>query len=74
MLRKVGRHLELIAASDAERVEVPPLRLAFAYDCYTLLDCHVLLSFKVNTSKERQIHQLALFVSVIWIHGLVQAE
>ena len=74
MLGEVGGHLELIAACDAERVEVPPLRLAFANDCYTLLDCHVLLCFKVNTSKEWQIHQLALFVSVIWIHGLVQAE
>ena len=74
MLRKVGCHLELIAASDAERVEVPPLSLALANDCYTLLNCHVLLSFKVNTSEERQVHQLALLVGIVWIHGLVQAE
>ena len=74
MLREVRRHLELIATCDAERVEVSPLSLALANDCYTLLDCHVLLCFKVNTSEERQVHQLALLVGVVWVHRLVQAE
>ena len=43
MLGKIGRHLEGIAAGDAERVEVEPLRLAFTYDCYTFLYCHILI-------------------------------
>ena len=75
MLGEVGGNLELIAACDAERVEVSPLRLSLANNCYTLLDCHApLLRFKVNTSKEWQVHQLALLVGIVWIHRLVQAE
>ena len=51
------------------------LSFAFAYDCYALFYCHIqLLCFKVNTSEKRQIHQLALFVGVVWIHGLVKTE
>ena len=54
---------------------IPPLGFAFTNDCYTLFYCHDrLLCFKVNTSEERQIHQLALFVGVVWIHGLVEAK
>ena len=54
---------------------IPPLGFAFAYDCYALFYCHdQLLCFKVNAPEERQIHQLALFVGVVWIHGLVEAE
>ena len=75
MLGKVGCHLELIAASHAQGFKVPPFGFSLAYDCYTLLYCHAsLLCFKVNTSEERQVHQLALFVGVVWIHRLVQTE
>jgi len=75
MLREVGGHLELIATCDTEGLKVPPLGFAFAYDCYALFYCHTqLFCFKVNTPEERQIHQLALFVGVVWIHSLVEAE
>ena len=75
MLRETGGHLEFIATSDTEGFKVPLLGFAFAYDCYALFYCHIqLLYFKVNTSEERQIHQFALFVGVVWIHGLVKAE
>ena len=33
-----------------------------------------LLCFKVNTSEERQVHQLALLVGIVWIHRFVQTE
>ena len=73
MLRKVRRHLELIVTCNTEGLKVPPLGFAFAYDCYALFYCHIqLFSFKVNTSEERQIHQLALFVGVVWIHALME--
>lgn len=51
------------------------LSFAFTNDCYALFYCHIqLLCFKVNAPEERQIHQLALFVCVVWVHGLVEAE
>ena len=75
MLREVGGHLEFIATSNTESLKIPPLGFAFTYDCYTLFYCYVqLLCFKVNTSEERQIHQLALLVGIVWIHALMEAE
>ena len=34
----------------------------------------MLFSFKINTSKERQIDQFTLFIGIVGIQGLVQAK